>query len=715
MRLTLRTLLAYLDDTLAPAEAKLIGQKVAESDTAQELIARIREVTRRRRITTPTSGGPGAKVDPNTIAEYLDNVLPAEALAEVEQLALASDVHLAEIAACHQILTLVLGEQATVPPLAYKRMYELLKPPEADPAHQPPLRRDHEVAPLEGKEVDETLRLGLPILRTGGWRNRVILLGGVTAAVVLLGIAIWQLLPPLTNRGDNLAQGGPGTGTTGKIPPGGQTRKDKKETGSETGTAKDKKEIDPKDKKEIDPKDKKETDPKDKKEIVPKEKKEIDDTPGPPDLAVREIGDYESPLDKSDSVLLQLVADKKGPAKVKWVRLKRGTKVPVPRILSNAPLMSLPGYRSAVKLDSGLRLTLWGNLPEIVPMSTQESLVIVHPSTQVALDVTLKRGRIAVTNPTDRPLKVRLRFHNPAEPDNGEVWEVVLDKDSEAIFNRSGLFFEGEPFYAKSKSPNRVGPMGLMWFVVTSGQAGLKASEGHKFDKLLAPPDGPVLVWTSKHGLLDPPKVKPKGLPDWANTKPPPLPNVDAKLRALVNKALSDLSMDLAATGIDKVLLSTLTSAGDPQKRRLAVRCAGAVDDLERVIDTFKDKDKDVRWTAIETLSVWITHERDNDYRLYEALQLTHGPFESQTIMELLHGFPREQLGDPATWQQMITYLTDKDVAIREIAYWNLWHLVPLGREIPYDAAASEMQLRQAAKAWQILIPPGKFPPQPKG
>src|SRR5438874_6958454 len=142
MRLTLRTLLAYLDDTLEPAEAKLIGQKVAESEAAQELIARIKEVTRRRRLTTPAPGGPGDKVDPNTIAGYLDNALPADALADVEGLALASDVHLAEIAACHQILTIVLGEPAVVPPTAYKRMYGLVKPPASDPAHQPPRPRE---------------------------------------------------------------------------------------------------------------------------------------------------------------------------------------------------------------------------------------------------------------------------------------------------------------------------------------------------------------------------------------------------------------------------------------------------------------------------------------------------------------------------------------------------------------------------------------------
>src|SRR5207253_6717958 len=109
MRLTLRTLLAYLDDTLDPTEIKTIGQKVAESDAAQELVARIKSVTRRRRLTTPPATGPGARFDPNTVAEYLDNVLPSEQVADVEAACLGSDVHLAEIAACHQILTLVLG------------------------------------------------------------------------------------------------------------------------------------------------------------------------------------------------------------------------------------------------------------------------------------------------------------------------------------------------------------------------------------------------------------------------------------------------------------------------------------------------------------------------------------------------------------------------------------------------------------------------------
>src|SRR5258707_6528186 len=136
LRLALRTLLSYLDDTLDPTQAKTIGQKVAESEQARELMERIKQVTRRRRLTTPPAAGPGG-IDANTIAEYLDNEVTSEQAAEVEQICLASDVHLAEVAAGHQILPLVLGEPALVPPSAKQRMYGLGKGPESIPFRKP--------------------------------------------------------------------------------------------------------------------------------------------------------------------------------------------------------------------------------------------------------------------------------------------------------------------------------------------------------------------------------------------------------------------------------------------------------------------------------------------------------------------------------------------------------------------------------------------------
>ncbi len=125
MRLTLRTLLAYLDDILQPGEAKELGKKIAESPFAATLANRIREVVRRRRVGAPEVSGPGSSPDANIIAEYLDNTLAPEKVADVERICLESDAHLAEVAACHQILTNVLGEPVEVPANMRQRMYAL--------------------------------------------------------------------------------------------------------------------------------------------------------------------------------------------------------------------------------------------------------------------------------------------------------------------------------------------------------------------------------------------------------------------------------------------------------------------------------------------------------------------------------------------------------------------------------------------------------------
>src|SRR5713226_2830642 len=191
MRLTLRTLLAYLDDTLEPAQAKLIGQKVAESEAAQELIGRIKQVTRRRRLTTPPLTGPGAKFDPNTIAEYLDNVLPGEQVAELEETCLASDVHLAEVSACHQVLTLFLGEPALVPPTARQRMYGLIQGREAIPNRKVSAPAAAAGESAADSQEDETL-LGTALSRLGGDSLQWLVVATALCLLLGAGITIWM-------------------------------------------------------------------------------------------------------------------------------------------------------------------------------------------------------------------------------------------------------------------------------------------------------------------------------------------------------------------------------------------------------------------------------------------------------------------------------------------------------------------------------------------
>ena len=77
------------------------------------------------RLDAPSLDAQGIGGDLNSVAEYLDNVLPPEHVPTLEKACLDNEVHLGEVASCHQILTLVLGEPADVSDGLRSRAYSI--------------------------------------------------------------------------------------------------------------------------------------------------------------------------------------------------------------------------------------------------------------------------------------------------------------------------------------------------------------------------------------------------------------------------------------------------------------------------------------------------------------------------------------------------------------------------------------------------------------
>ncbi|HEY1859524.1 MAG TPA: HEAT repeat domain-containing protein, partial [Gemmataceae bacterium] len=678
MRLTLRTLLAYLDDTLDPAEIKQIGMKVAESDAAQELIARIKQVTRRRRLTTPPATGPGAKFDPNTIAEYLDNLLPAEQVAEVEKTCLESDVHLAEIAACHQILTLVLGEPALVPPTAKERMYGLVQGREAQPRRRAAVAgATNGLAAAEARtDADETLLLGLPMYHRQSKWMRWLLPVALVGMLLVIAIALWQVLRPGPGK-TPVAQGDQNKETNQTPPPSTETKK-------ETSAAKD-----DANKKDDANGGKKDDANSGKKDDTDSGKKD-DGNPQRPALPgdqIRELGAYDAKAGAVPSVLLQRSRDQEP-----WQRLR-----PDSVVSSTDTLMSPPGFSSEVHLASGVHVQLLGSVPEFLNMPLLESAVVLHADDKFDLDLTLERGRIVIANFKDQaPARCRIRFHS-------EVWDFTLEEPSTEI----GLFLIGRHLGSFESGLN---PHAEMFLCVLKGRA--SAAIGHEEHSQLHPAPGAALfTWENEGKGARGPLSLQKPLPYWDKTLPE---NAAAQE---MRRAIDELQSSLALKStVESVLLKSLRSER-PSHRLLAVRFLGAIDALPKLLDALGDEDAahaDVRLEAIAVLRHWLGRNGEQDKKLYDKkagtgalIDKRYKPSQAEIIMQLLHYLSDEQRQDPETYQTLIDYLSLNQLVIRELAYWHLARLAQEGQKFNYNAAAPTDDRKAAIDKWKKFIPEG--------
>jgi hypothetical protein len=236
----------------------------------------------------------------------------------------------------------------------------------------------------------------------------------------------------------------------------------------------------------------------------------------------------------------------------------------------------------------------------------------------------------------------------------------------------------------------------------------LKGSAEAKYDgEQQTMPRATLLEWTANRGVDGPRPLK--HYPDWVAAPP-----AGAAAQA-ARSAVARLGKELQTGPVEKTVQAARKDT-DAATRSLAVYSLGAVDDLSGLLATLADpQHAEVRRAAVIALRHWVGRDARHEDHLSRALgKAGYKANQAAIVMQLLHGFQERQLAQPETYEALIGYLQSDQLAVRELAAWHLYRLVPDGRRIAFDAAASAEERAAAQAAWRKLIPEGKLPGQKK-
>ncbi len=684
MRLTLRTLLAYLDDTLPGEEAKAIGHKVSESPAAQELIEKIKRVTRRRGLSTPPNER-GNGSDPNTVAEYLSDALASGQLTEFENLCLESDVHLAEVSACHQILTLLLSEPVRVPPTARQRMYRLVTGPESLPNKKPgntvPVGGVAPDAPPPGSDdAEAAYLLGMKAFgRTESRNQRIVQLSILGALVAGLGLTAYAAWP----SPDTDAAPAPRPAVAVLPKPAVEPPKEKppEPAPMEAPAVPMPPAVEPMFAEPVAIAPKPENPP---VELVPK-------VPAPRNDPLNV-----SRFEQADRVLL---AVRNG----RWTRILPK----MPEVATAEKLLALPGFHCPIKLDSGAQVELWGNLPDQSPIPILESSATLHvPDEGIDADLTLHSGRIYLTTAKPTGSKVRVRHAD-------EIWDVTLaDAAADVAIETTrrivpGLLVDVDPGEK---------PQTTLQLAVLKGRAGL-TNRHRNLPDLGA---GDTVTWSSKGAGF----AGPKKLAKEQTFARVPTNATDATSRA-AQATLAEFADGFKEADSVRVRLAemfTLREAGFNEtpletarrlvKPSVAVLAYAAIGELPPAIDGLVDEARprvrDAAAFGLQSLAAAAPDAVDKIAKSF-ADKSRLSADQSRMVARLLRGPSTMEKADPKALDTLVESLNSPVLAIRELAFWQLVNEVdPEARTMKvlanFDAAAAPLAREGSFNAWKRRI-----------
>ena len=673
MRLTLRTLLAYLDDILEPEHARDIGRKAADSPSASKLISRIREVLRRRRLTAPALTGPGVGLDPNLVAEYLDNTLAVEEVGDIEQVCLESDVHLAEVAACHQVLTLVLGEPVSVATETRERMY-VLGPSEvpggidsetgtavAEPADPSPPPADP--SPPADSPIERSDDSPLPAVPPRSARRRLLPFA-VAGGLVICWIAVLSMDPGdlfVSDKQPHRESSNPAAAV---------------ETKAEDGEGVVREQVT---KPAVDPSPAAAADV-----VVPPASgtatvavaadeaatDAVDPGPvDPPVAATLPEVLYDSP----DGVLLRFES-----GEGHWLVLPHRSVIRAgERLLSPDPFRGELGVA-----DGAVRVTLLG-----------DTVVGVRATSDALFGLDIVQGRVILergspADPADaaRPVRLAVGVH-------GQAWTIELQAEAtvcglEVVRRRPDRF-------EQSFDADRY----LGGLYVVAGGVRLIDAEG--LDQTVTAGDWLSLTPADLVLSRDPDHPRPSPT---ISTLPAWLAGTSSRTSRSRQRAFTRFQeMFLTRGTVDQVMLQG-ASDSVPGIPRFAIRYLAATEQVKLLVEVLSNESlvEPARSAAFDGLRAWLPKDEANRAALKEELVDCFHDDQRSVVYRLLWGFSRRDGRNRETCRQLVDWLENEHIAIREMAFYHVSQL--MGRPPGFRPADSPAQSRGAVQLLRMRI-----------
>jgi hypothetical protein len=727
-------MLAYMDEILESDDAEDIGKKIEESELAKTVMHRTRDAMRRLRLGAPAVNGRGMGVDPNSVAEYLDNTLPPEQVPDFERVCLESEVHLAEVGACHQILTLVLGEPAEVDPMSRERMYQLVSHAHAAVAVQetspeaivsPPI----EAPPVDGAAAEirvQAAKRAKPEVpdylrepRSHRWQMAAAILalaaiGGI--ASVIYWPQVQQMVAGVWGEGnvtpsepDNAAPFSPEKRPGQEDDDAARDPQAEESAENEPGAASDRSG----DGMRLPP---------GGPELPRPRGPAADagpDTPGPEEM----VGDVDDPNaglptgDGTNSLPATLPGDDDMAGPDDALPVRAGPVDPRPGILGNAAAGAVPTvdpaddvpadalgrylYKQDVLLRFDRREKAWRRLPPMASLSTGDRLMalpLFRPAIPLSTGVTIQ--------PVDASV-----FEILGLDENG-VPRVALD------FGRLILFTAGKPRnQIRIRSGDREG-------LITFGDG--ESTMAIEVRRLPVPGKDPMtdaeplavdlfatsgdITWQEDglslalkapaHKVLSSISGEPgTDLPKWTHGEP--LTPSEARGAAELDKQLS----------IDRPVSLSLKELSEDRRaevRSFATRCAAYLDNFEPFVTALNDQGQRLSWTnQIETLKAAMARGPETAQKVLASFEKHRGA-DAPELYRMLCGYTPQQLADGAA-AKLVEYLNHDSLDFRVLAFHNLREIT--GKSLYYVPYYPPAKRKKEFAEWKKKLKNGEIVP----